>query len=85
MNEQNDGEFDWDSDTQGLVLGAFYWGYIITQIPGGLLAEKYGGKYVFGGGVLLTAICSMFTPLAARHGGSSAMIVIRVLTGMSEV
>jgi ACS family sodium-dependent inorganic phosphate cotransporter len=28
-------EQGWSSSTRGLVLASFYWGYIITQIPGG--------------------------------------------------
>jgi len=26
------GEFNWDSHTQGTVLAAFYYGYIVTQV-----------------------------------------------------
>lgn len=37
-------EYHWDPSTQGVILGSFYWGYIITQIPGGLLAKRFGGK-----------------------------------------
>lgn len=58
---------------------------MITQIPGGILAEKYGGKWVFGIGILLTDFFCLLTPLAARHGGSGAVIAVRVLTGLSEV
>jgi hypothetical protein len=32
------GEFDWSPADQGLILGSFFWGYLLTQIPGGLLA-----------------------------------------------
>lgn len=83
-DSENNGEFDWDGETQGLILGAFFWGYMVTQIPGGILAEKYGGKYVLGIGILLTDFFSMLTPLAARHGGSGAVIAMRVLTGLAE-
>ena len=31
---------DWDRDTQGLVLGSFFYGYFFTQIPGGWLGGK---------------------------------------------
>lgn len=58
---------------------------MITQIPGGILAEKYGGKYVFGIGILLTDFFSLLTPLAARHGGAEAVIALRVFTGLAEV
>lgn len=30
----------------GLVLSAFFLGYAIMQIPGGILADKYGAKRV---------------------------------------
>ncbi len=40
-------DFTWDSRTQGVILGSFFYGYIVTQIPGGWLATKFGGKRVF--------------------------------------
>lgn len=58
---------------------------MITQIPGGMLAERFGGKYVFGLGILLTGFFCMITPLAARSGGAGAVIAVRMLTGLSEV
>lgn len=78
------GEFNWDSNTQGLVLGAFFYGYIITQIPGGWLAEVFGGKKLFGFGVLCTAILTLLTPLAARWN-LYVFIALRVIEGIGEV
>jgi len=77
------GEFSWDSKTQGLILGCFFWGYIVTQLPGGLLAERFGGKYVFGLGVFFTGFFSLLMPIAARWN-LTAFIVVRVLTGAAE-
>ncbi|GJQ81761.1 hypothetical protein Trydic_g308 [Trypoxylus dichotomus] len=45
---RKDGEFVWDEATQGIVLGSFFYGYVLTQIPGGRFAELFGGKLVFG-------------------------------------
>ena len=42
------GEFEWDPETQGLILGCFYYGYALNQVPGGVLAERYGGKWFMG-------------------------------------
>lgn len=78
-----EGEFSWDSKAQGLILGCFFWGYIAMQLPGGLLADRYGGKYVFGLGVFFTGIFSLFTPIAARSSPTAA-IVLRVLIGAAE-
>ena len=30
-------DFEWASSTQGFILGAFFYGYIFTQLPGGYL------------------------------------------------
>ena len=59
-------EFEWDPALQGFILSSFFYGYIITQIPGGYLASKYGGKNLFGGGILVSAFLSLITPLASR-------------------
>ncbi|GBM03528.1 Putative inorganic phosphate cotransporter [Araneus ventricosus] len=77
------GEFDWDSNMQGLVLGSFYFGYVVTQIPGGVAAEKYGAKWLFGIGILITAIFSLLTPLCARWS-VWALIIARAIEGLGE-
>ena len=67
-----------------MILGAFFYGYILTQIPGGWVAEKYGGSRIYGCGVLGCSVLSMLTPLAASFG-SHAVAALRVLEGISEV
>lgn len=78
-----DGEFKWDQEMQGLILGAFFYGYIVTQLPGGWLASRYGGKVVFGCGVLLTSVAALFTPAAAYHSVAILMLV-RVVEGLGQ-
>ncbi len=41
--KEEDGKFTWDQKTQGLILGAFFYGYIVMQVPGGWLARRFGG------------------------------------------
>lgn len=79
------GRFDWDEETQGLILSSFFWGYVITHLPGGMLAEKFGGKYALGLGILSTAIFTLLTPLAAIHGGAGWLIAVRFIEGLGEV
>ena len=54
----DDGEFIWDSVVQSQIIGSFYYGYIVTQIPGGRLSELFGAKKVLaismGGTAILT-------------------------------
>jgi len=47
------------------------------------LAERVGGKIVFGGGVLVTAVLTLLTPVAARCS-VYLLIALRALEGMSE-
>lgn len=54
-------------------------------MPGGLLAEKFGGKYSLGFGILSTAVFTLFTPWAVTAGGAEGLIVLRVLEGLGEV
>lgn len=81
---QKNGEFDWDETTQGIVLGSFFYGYVLTQVPGGRLAELFGGKLVFGIGVLMTAIFTFLSPIAA-YINFPFFIAVRILEGMGEV
>ncbi|GBM03547.1 Sialin [Araneus ventricosus] len=82
-SHQQTGEFVWDSQLQGLVLGAFFYGYLVTQIPGGVLAEKYGAKWLLGIGILITSVFTLLTPLAARWS-VWALVIARVIEGLSE-
>ncbi|KAL4089088.1 hypothetical protein QTP88_024160 [Uroleucon formosanum] len=77
-------EFDWDEKVQGLVLSSFFWGYVITQMPGGMLADKYGGKATLGLGMLFSSIGTIITPVVARSYGPEALIVLRLIIGLAQ-
>ncbi|ODM91702.1 Sialin, partial [Orchesella cincta] len=77
-------EFDWDSKMQGWILSSFFYGYIVTQIPGGWLANRFGGKKVFGYGMLTTSILAIVTPVLTRLGGAPVLVAIRVAQGLAE-
>jgi len=56
---------------------------MILQIPAGWLADRYGGKTLFGGCVLISSVISLLTPLAARaHFG--VLLLLRVLLGLCD-
>ena len=75
--------FDWDSGTQGLVLGCFFYGYVLTQIPGGRGAERFGGKWILGLGILLTSIFTILMPLAAKVD-FRLLVATRIIEGLGE-
>uniref|UniRef100_A0AC34PW06 Major facilitator superfamily (MFS) profile domain-containing protein n=1 Tax=Panagrolaimus sp. JU765 TaxID=591449 RepID=A0AC34PW06_9BILA len=81
--EKLEGPFIWDKPLQGDVLGAFFYGYMSSQILSGYLASKYGGKLVIGltglGGALLTLI----SPIAANTH-VYVFVAVRVLLGFCQ-
>lgn len=77
-------QYPWDLETQGWLLGAFFFGYLCTQIPGGYLSGHYGGSLFLGLGVLSTAVLTMLTAPAAQLG-SYWLFALRVLEGIGEV
>lgn len=76
-------DFNMDPWSRGVVLSAFFYGYLVTQIPGGWLAPRYGGKRLFGIGVLATAVLTLATPIAAA-GSIYLLVAVRVLEGLFE-
>ena len=76
-------EFGWSISTQGLILSMFYVGYLLMQIAGGRLADRFGGKIVLGIGVLIWSIFTLITPYAAFMG-LFALYIARIGMGLGE-
>ena len=74
------GQFEWDSETQGYVLGGFFYGYMATQIVGGWLADKFGARSLLTFGILCTSFFTLFTEVAA-HWGPGWLIALRIIEG----
>lgn len=76
-------DLGWGMQTQGMVLSSFFVGYLLLQIVGGLLADRFGGKVVLGAGVLLWFLFTILTPPAASIG-LGLLLLTRILMGMGE-
>ena len=76
-------DFSWSPEEQGRVLSSFFVGYLLTQVAGGWLAERFGGKIVLGAGVVFWSLFTLLAPIAAA-GGITALLVSRVLMGIGE-
>ncbi|MCY0897907.1 MAG: MFS transporter [Firmicutes bacterium] len=73
--------FHWNDAEVGLALSAFFLGYTIFQIPGGLWADKSGGKRPLAVGA---AWWSVFTMLSAFGVTIPLMSLFRFGMGMGE-
>jgi ACS family sodium-dependent inorganic phosphate cotransporter len=76
-------ELGWDLQTRGIVLSSFFMGYLLLQIVGGRLADRFGGKIVLGAGVLLWSLFTILTPPAAFIG-LGILLLVRIGMGMGE-
>nr|KJB41352.1 hypothetical protein B456_007G100200 [Gossypium raimondii] len=76
-------EFNWNSATVGLIQSSFFWGYLLTQILGGIWADKIGGKLVLGFGVVWWSVATILTPIAAKIG-LPFLLIMRAFMGIGE-
>lgn len=83
-NPNSDGQFVWDTTKQGYLLSSFFYGYVITQIPFGILAKRYGSKYFLGVGMLINSVFGLLVPMSAR-ADYYWLMVVRFIQGLGEV
>ncbi|CAK7331290.1 unnamed protein product [Dovyalis caffra] len=76
-------ENNWNPATVGLIQSSFFWGYLLTQIAGGIWADTVGGKMVLGFGVVWWSIATALTPVAAKVG-LPFLLVVRAFMGIGE-
>uniref|UniRef100_A0A2C9M9Q5 Major facilitator superfamily (MFS) profile domain-containing protein n=1 Tax=Biomphalaria glabrata TaxID=6526 RepID=A0A2C9M9Q5_BIOGL len=76
-------EFNWTPETVGVVDSSFFWGYIVTQIPGGYLASRISATRLFGLAIGISGCLNLLLPGAAEiHYG--LVISVRILQGLVE-
>ncbi|XP_041982184.1 sialin isoform X2 [Aricia agestis] len=78
---ESDGPFGWGGDVQGLILSCYFWGYFVSQIPGGRVAELFSAKWVMFFSVTINVVCTLLTPpMAELH--YAGVIVMRIGEGI---
>lgn len=84
-NEERDRDrFDWDPETQGLVLGSFFWSYVLFHTPHGYIAGRYGGKVPICIALLVSGIISIVTPAVAHLPSVTYLISLRAVMGIFQ-
>ena len=70
------------SKTQmGWVLGAFFWGYAVLQIPSGWVGDRFGSR---GPLALFSAAWSIATGLMALMTGFASLVALRLTCGAAQ-
>ncbi|KAG8057714.1 hypothetical protein GUJ93_ZPchr0002g23570 [Zizania palustris] len=75
-------KYGWNSSTAGLVQSSFFWGYALSQLPGGWLAKLFGGRRVLEVGVVVWSLATAIIPTVA--GFMPWLVFSRILVGIGE-
>uniref|UniRef100_A0AAR5PCW6 Major facilitator superfamily (MFS) profile domain-containing protein n=1 Tax=Dendroctonus ponderosae TaxID=77166 RepID=A0AAR5PCW6_DENPD len=74
-------KYPWDQKTQGFILGAYFYGYLMGSLPGGAVAEWLGPYWTIMTATMFSAIlnsiCVWVTPI---HWG--ALFTVRLIIGI---
>ncbi|KAL3151747.1 hypothetical protein ABBQ38_012724 [Trebouxia sp. C0009 RCD-2024] len=75
-------DFGWSSTVSGLVQSSFFFGYMLSQIPGGYIIAKKGGRKVLPIGVGLWSLATAAVPVMA--GTMPGLFLSRAAVGLGE-
>jgi ACS family glucarate transporter-like MFS transporter len=71
----------------GYILSAFAWAYVIAQVPGGVLLDRFGTKRIYAGAIALWSAFTFTQGFAGFIPGLSAITMLfglRFLVGLAE-
>ena len=75
-------EMGWSVGQAGLLQSAFFYGFALSQLPGGYLATRFGGARMLPLGVFLWSAATVAVPFVADD--QNALFFSRVLVGLGE-
>ncbi|HVW08788.1 MAG TPA: MFS transporter [Bryobacteraceae bacterium] len=76
-----------DAKQLGYLFSAFGWTYVIAQVPGGWLLDRFGSRNVYAASVLLWSVFTFLQGYAGAFGLGAALMIffmLRLLLGLAE-
>jgi MFS transporter, ACS family, glucarate transporter len=80
-------ELHLDPVALGYVFSAFGWSYVIAQVPGGWLLDRFGSRWVYAFSILIWSFFTMLQGLIGFLTGAAALaalFALRFLVGLAE-
>ncbi|POP43380.1 MFS transporter [Superficieibacter electus] len=71
----------------GIIFSAFGWAYVMFQLPGGWLLDKFGSRLIYSLSIFFWSLFTLMTGLAGFVSGATAVAFIfamRFMVGTSE-
>jgi ACS family glucarate transporter-like MFS transporter len=84
---QASGELGLSPVQTGFILSAFAWAYVLAQIPGGALLDRFGTKRIYAGAIALWSVMTAMQGFVGWFPIISAvatLFVLRFLVGLAE-
>ncbi len=76
-----------DAKEMGFILSAFAWAYVLGQIPGGALLDKFGTKLIYTLAIILWSLFTLVQGFSGFLVGSTivtGLFVMRFMVGLCE-
>jgi ACS family glucarate transporter-like MFS transporter len=80
-------ELHLDPVALGYVFSAFGWSYVIAQVPGGWLLDRFGSRWVYAFSIVIWSLFTMMQGWVGFFGAGSAVFMLfalRFLVGLAE-
>ena len=80
-------ELHLDPVALGYVFSAFGWSYVLAQVPGGWLLDRFGSRWVYAFSILIWSFFTMLQGLIGFLTGAAALaalFALRFLVGLAE-
>jgi ACS family glucarate transporter-like MFS transporter len=80
-------ELGLDPVAMGYILSAFAWAYVLGQIPGGALLDRFGSKKIYTAALVLWSGFTLLQGFAGIWSGLAAAValfVMRFMVGLAE-
>jgi ACS family glucarate transporter-like MFS transporter len=71
----------------GYIFSAFAWSYVVAQLPGGWLLDRFGSKITYFFSIFLWSVFTLFTGFTGFLAGGAAvatLFLLRLLVGAAE-
>ncbi|KAJ8680519.1 hypothetical protein QAD02_016306 [Eretmocerus hayati] len=75
--------YDWDSETTNSIQSAFFWGYVVAQVPSSYVISGWSAHKLLALGMFASSLVNMGIPLAAKWG-YEAVMGCRIIMGLSQ-
>ncbi|WP_315798192.1 MFS transporter [Bradyrhizobium sp. SZCCHNRI3043] len=80
-------ELHLDPVAMGYVFSAFGWSYVLAQVPGGWLLDRFGSRWVYACSIVIWSIFTMMQGWIGFFSGAAAvtaLFTLRFMVGLAE-